>query len=331
MIKWCGAARILAILIICSLLGVYLIPPSEAQKLTAHTTYGMNSSTPGLYYATDGAYVDVLRKAQAWMSTYPMPPLSADGYPTANPVGIPSGEGPISNFSVCGYGPGRVTFNFYGKGIFTLKLAGSYLTYPGYPGGIVPGTLVTTVDSEGVTITTCKIQFDIPAPVLGGYNLATGIPESWLMLCDINPNNSPKGTPDDFHLTLDGYPTWTDNGPNPIFTNKYLQTWKPFSCMRFMGPMNTNDQTVEQTPVHWSDRNPPGIYGNGNRLPGHSLYLGPPYEDMIALCNQLDCDMWISVPLQATTDWKVGFAELVKKNLKPGLHCYMEHSNEMWN
>ena len=53
-------------------------------------------------------------------------------------------------------------------------------------------------------------------------------------------------------------------------------------------------------------------------------------EDLIDLCNATGRDGWFNIPVQATDNWKVNFAKLLKSRLKPGLHVYIEHCNEIW-
>lgn len=304
----------------CALL---TICPSHAQAVGG-TKFGENLGNIGYYAATDGAYVDIIRKASDWSpGNYPSPPLTANGYPTTTPAGAPSWSGITSFFTLLGYPTGTQILNFYGEGIFNLGFNGFYINNAGYPNsGIVPNTLHTTVNSDGVTVTTCQVSVTIPPPVLGGYALAQSIPLTWLTLTNINPNGLANGYPNNFHLISPGCPAWIPGGNNPTFTPNFLASLQPFSCLRFMGWMNANGNT---NPYDWTDRSQPGYYGSGNGIGG------APYEDMIALCNQLKCDMWISVPTQATTAWKTNFATLVKNSLNPDLHIRIEHGNELWN
>ncbi len=286
----------------------------QAQSVS-HTTFGMVASTPCISTAEDAGVVDILSKASPWVGTTSASvPFSATGYPTASP----GDDGFNSLFTVAGYTPGTLKCNFYGEGIYKIALYGNYVQ------GIVPGTMEQKVDSRGITITRFVVEFNVPQPTLGGWGAAgTNIPLSWFTLSQINPEQVPNGTPNNFHLTLPGYPAWQNGGNNPLFTKEYLQAGKPFSSMRFY--LGANNSANATRTIDWSDRPQPGYYGAGDNP------LGMPYELMIAYCNQLDCDLWICVPLQATTNWKKQFATLVKNTLKKGHYCYIEHCNEMWN
>lgn len=58
---------------------------------------------------------------------------------------------------------------------------------------------------------------------------------------------------------------------------------------------------------------------------------GIPYEIAIDLCNLLNCDFWLNVPPQfQSADW-ASLCSLIVSNLKPGLKCFVEWSNETWN
>jgi hypothetical protein len=287
--------------------------------------YGMNCETP---HYTEMAYTDVVMES-GWGGT---PSLGSNGYPNA------AGANVQLFFSLFGDNPGQQIYNFYGEGIFNVYPNGNFA------GGVVPGSLQQTVNSDGVTITRAQFIWNIPQPVAGGFNLAQGIPLSWINIEKINPTGDPKNWPKNFHLIRPGYPAWQDGDSFypvtatsfPIFTQEYLKSFAPFCCIRFMDWMQTNSNTglswgsgstlVNSGPFSWSQR---------PQLTPFSSNIGIAYENMIALCNATNCDMWINVPLQATDDWKVGFANLVandpKYHLNSNLHVYYEHGNELWN
>jgi len=137
--------------------------------------------------------------------------------------------------------------------------------------------------------------------------------------------------------------------PHPagtIFTDRFLDRLKYFSTLRFMDYLSTNDNTQ----ALWSDR----------RLPGYATQQstrGSAYEYIILLANQTGKDVWINVPHLAlgstyalgNTSYLTNLANLFKYGsdgvnpytspqaspiyppLNPGLHVYVEFSNELWN
>lgn len=102
---------------------------------------------------------------------------------------------------------------------------------------------------------------------------------------------------------------------NPIWLNKL----RGFTKLRFMDWMETNDSSQQI----WSER---------PRVEDQTWATkGVPLEVMIRLANELAADPWFNIPHQADLDYIKQFASLVKKQLKPDLKIYMEHSNEVWN
>ncbi|MFN5513563.1 MAG: cellulose-binding protein [Cyanobacteriota bacterium] len=103
------------------------------------------------------------------------------------------------------------------------------------------------------------------------------------------------------------------------FNPEYLQRLKPFSALRFMDWMETNNS--EQ--VTWQNR--PTLQS------ATWMKKGVPVEIMVQLANTLGADPWFCMPHQATDDYVRNFALYVKKHLNPNLKVYVEYSNEVWN
>ncbi len=107
--------------------------------------------------------------------------------------------------------------------------------------------------------------------------------------------------------------------PVPTFHPAFLQALSPFSVLRFMDWMHTNDGAI----AGFSTR----------ALPSDASYAGKgvPVEVMIDLCNALGVDGWFTVPHSWSDDDVRGFAQLLHERLRPQLHAWIEHSNEVWN
>jgi hypothetical protein len=58
---------------------------------------------------------------------------------------------------------------------------------------------------------------------------------------------------------------------------------------------------------------------------------GAPYEYAIELGNRTHKDVWLNVPAGADDEFVRQLATLVKDKLAPGVNCYVEWSNELWN
>ena len=106
-------------------------------------------------------------------------------------------------------------------------------------------------------------------------------------------------------------------GPfNPVF----LERLAPFTALRFMDWMRTNDSDQGD----WGDR--PQL-----RDARYSTEKGVPLETMIALSNTVGADPWFNMPHLANDAYVTNFAALTKKELRPDLDVIVEYSNEVWN
>lgn len=105
-----------------------------------------------------------------------------------------------------------------------------------------------------------------------------------------------------------------------LFNPAFLASVKPFSVIRFMDWLRTNDSVIKT----WADRKrPEELLQSGER--------GVCLEYCLELCNQVGADAWLCVPHMADDDYVQKMAELVKAKLKPELKVYVEYSNEVWN
>jgi hypothetical protein len=115
-------------------------------------------------------------------------------------------------------------------------------------------------------------------------------------------------------------------GTTQVFTNQFLQAVTPFSTLRFMEFLKTNGNVVSA----WSER----------KLPGDPIQNDPrgvAWEFAIQLANEANKDIWINIPQgvdlldMTTNNYVTQLAALLKARLNPGLHIYVEYSNELWN
>jgi hypothetical protein len=112
-----------------------------------------------------------------------------------------------------------------------------------------------------------------------------------------------------------------------LFYKPYLALMQPFSTLRLMDVLMTNDTRV----VNWSDRPTPDkrnvcVWFNG--APN-----GIPYEHCFELARQTGKDIWITVPVGASDDYINQFAALVAQQAPVGTvyRAYVERGNEVWN
>jgi len=129
----------------------------------------------------------------------------------------------------------------------------------------------------------------------------------------------------------------TSLDPSILFNPAYeALTDSSFSAYRFMDLTQTNDSTQQ----NWADR----------VLPSAANYTsGLPWEDVVRLANETGKDIYINIPQEATNAYITNLAELLKygsdgvnpytspqanpvyPGLNPGVHVYIEYSNEVWN
>jgi hypothetical protein len=138
-----------------------------------------------------------------------------------------------------------------------------------------------------------------------------------------------------FKLIRPGYAANTSK----VFTDAYIAALKSanFSTLRFMGiseingnitgeafaPDNVNLQT-------WTKRIKTS-YASQSRIAALGNLDALSYEYQIQLCNLVNKDLWLNIPIAVDADYITQLATLVKNNLNSNLNVYVEHSNEVWN
>jgi len=105
-----------------------------------------------------------------------------------------------------------------------------------------------------------------------------------------------------------------------LFTKEFLELIKPFSTIRLMDYLATNNSTVKE----WAERSKPT---DANQ----SSDRGACFEYAIALANQTGKDLWVNVPDRASDDYVRELAKLLKSQLAADCVVYVEYSNEVWN
>jgi len=115
-------------------------------------------------------------------------------------------------------------------------------------------------------------------------------------------------------------------GTSQVFTNEFLTAIAPFSTLRFMDTLQTNGNPV----TSWAERTQP-------TTPQQSASSGLAWEYVIELANTSGKDIWVNIPEgvdltdTSSNNYVTQLAQLMKANLKSGIHVYLEYSNEVWN
>lgn len=161
---------------------------------------------------------------------------------------------------------------------------------------------------------------DILFPPGGGPNAAL-IGNYGFFMLNFLQTDYENGSPGvkEIRLIRPGYP---HNTPQ-IFRTAYLNALSPFSTLRFMDFIRTNnsDGGYPNT-LSWNERQQP----NAPRYK-----QGAPWETIIALANYTGKDIWINIPVDADSLYVVNLAMLMHTTLRPDVNIYLEYSNEVWN
>jgi hypothetical protein len=134
----------------------------------------------------------------------------------------------------------------------------------------------------------------------------------YLQVVETNPDNPLRN----IRFLLPGTESTYQTQPfNPVFLEKIA----PFSALRFMDWMATNNATIST----WSERPKP--------TDANYAVNGVPVELMVQLANSMQVDAWFNMPHNFSNDCIRQFATYVRDHLDPTLKVYIEYSNETWN
>lgn len=103
------------------------------------------------------------------------------------------------------------------------------------------------------------------------------------------------------------------------FMPAFLDSIKPYSALRFMDWMDTNNSKIKT----FAER--PKV------TDATYTAKGVPLEIMVDLANTMKTDPWFTMPHLADDDYVEKFAAYVRDNLDPDRLVYIEYSNEVWN
>jgi hypothetical protein len=289
------------------LLAVYLpfLSPSANAAPTTPTRFGTELANPS--NGSDGCYADLLMLGAVTGGQ----PVNSQGYPsTIN-----------TNAQFCVYFQGYPSGNYqlYAEG----KMSGLYM--PGCP---FQSMQTTTVNGKTITIAIVPLNPPAWQPVTYANSAGGQLSD---ILIDYTPTDA-TDLPTNFHLMRPDVPAWYDGWAdnNSIFGKDFLQAISPFCAIRFVNwmwfPSALPAGATSTGVTTWASRPSPTNFGSRRAIC---------YENMIELCNETNKDMWINIPYYAVgptaTDWCYNMATLIKATLKPGLHCYYEISDELWN
>jgi hypothetical protein len=131
----------------------------------------------------------------------------------------------------------------------------------------------------------------------------------------------------DVRLLRPGYPRNTTK----LYTDDFLLALSPFSAVRVMDLVKTNDVNFvpespyfSPAPILWANRSLP----TDATQSGH---YGVCWEYIIQLANEAAVDLWVNVPYNADDLYITSLVALLNATLDPSRLVYLEYSNEVWN
>ena len=269
-------------------------------QVTAGNYLGINLSEVNDWDDHQLTFVDVMKQSRGFAS------INNPWDPTTNPVPLDSNGWPTSDFGVYFI---TTTYDPLNRPLTTTypSLFGTYtLSFTGQATISSLGSNQIVNQAYNATTNTTTAQV-----VVGSSN-------SQLDLEFTNTNGGVKN----LQLLRPGYAL----GTTQVFTNQLLQAVAPFGTLRLMEFLETNANPV----TTWA----------GRKLPTDPTQQDPrgvAWEYAIQLANAANKDIWINIPqgvnLTDTTanNYVTQLATLLKANLNPNLHVYVEYSNELWN
>lgn len=247
-------------------------------------------------YSSEFVFVDAFKQSREWI-THDIGP----GAPWSSSVNVPLGPNgyPLEIPYDDGVNPpqGLRSLLFFGdlNGIYP---AGSYRLS-------VTGTGVINLEVGAVGTFNCPVD-----TIVNVSNTAGGVFIDIVQSSAADPISEINFVMPGFHTTYVAEP----------FHPKFLDFIQDFQVIRFMDWLSTNNSDNSD----WSDRNSPTYYTQ-------TLDNGVAPEILIDLCNREMKNPWICIPHEATNDYIVQMADLLKNTLDPSLTIHVEYSNEVWN
>lgn len=295
------------------------------------------------YYSLSDQYVDVMRMASGWSSTS-SDAVHGSGQPLGEIGKLDSNGWPEEDAEimiVCCTGPsgGAADPGPESPLVGKYQISFNGLANIGDDGGTVenqhydPATNTTTATLDQTAYGPNNVNMIMLLSFLktqrdASSSINTGITNVRI----IRPQFAPNGT------------KWWDS-PTQEFTNPFLAALAPFSTLRFMDWTATNGSQVadwsQATPANW----PTAVHmiqtdgawqwnsTDGKMEPANGVWTdtAQSWQSVIDLANATGKDIWINIPVRATDDYVTSLATLLKSGLNPGIHVYVEYSNEVWN
>ena len=269
----------------------------------------------GINLAGDWLWADAVRQARPHWDTAAH---LGDGAATEDANGWPTEDCSLLVWEGHAYNEGTYALSFNGKA--SVSVSYNYGTVNG--AGTSTGTYNAATNTTTVTVVisdtsaqNCSLIFN------GTQRTAASATNTGLTNAHLYRPVSEGAT--------------TSYAPGTLFTNQTMAMSQRFAVTRFMDQVGANNSTQ----AHWSDRPLPGAWNQSPLA----------YEYVVAYGNAANTDIYVNVPGSVDGTYYTNLANLIRYGsdgvnpytaapanpayapLNPGLHVYLEWSNEVWN
>ena len=294
----------------------YLLPAScvAASLLLAPVCRGQQASV-GVNLAGDWLWADAVRQARPHWDTAAH---LGDGAATED-----SNNWPTEDCSLLAW-----EGHAYNEGTYALSFTGQATIAVSYNYGTVDGAASSTGTYDAATNTTTATVVITDTGAQNCSLIFTGTQRT-----AASATNTGIADVHLYRPLSEG--AASSYGPGTLFTDQTLALSQQFAVTRFMDLLGVNNSTQ----VQWSDRSLPGAWNQSPLA----------YEYVVAYGNAAHTDIYVNVPGSTDATYVTNLANLIRYGsdgvnpyttaqtnpayapLNPGLHVYLEYSNEVWN
>ncbi|MBL7818696.1 MAG: hypothetical protein JNL70_27090 [Saprospiraceae bacterium] len=262
------------------------------------------------YYMTEWTFTDVARMSDNWLTRSvggsewdsgkgAEVPTDANGYPLSIPFTAADGSQQVVHTIMPCYTTGEYTLVMKGKGSIYFRT----------PSGTVIHHYLTP--TGGTFVQKFTISTDVTPQNTGNIYP--------IFLLDINQSDASDPIRD-IKLIAPGFYNPATQSETEVFHPLFKQRLAHFSLLRYMDFGYTNGSPLK----NFSERTLPTTYTQMGAK-------GAAIEYMADLANEIQKDMWVCIPHQATDDYVTQLANLLKTRVNADVKMYIEYSNETWN
>jgi hypothetical protein len=292
----------------------FLILLGGILSLGGETARGQTSSL-GVNLAGDWLWADVIRQARAHWDTAAH---LGDGAATEDANNWPTEDCSLVVWEGHAFNDGTYALNFTGQA--TISVSYGYGTVNGAASST--GTYNAATNTTTATIVITDTGFENTSLIFTGTKrTASSATNTGITNVHLYRPISEGST--------------TSYSPGTLFTNQTLALSANFAVTRFMDQVGV----INSTETNWPDRPLPGAWNQSSLA----------YEYVVAYGNATNADIYLNIPVYATSAYITNLANLIKYGsdgvnpytsaqahpvyapLNPGLHVYLEYSNEVWN